>query len=275
MDAPRNQIFSPSSLNELFSIWKQFPEAVPFAGGTTIACGQEKEAFNLPPKILCLDKLAELKRITRTERYLEIGSMVKLNNVIWLGKIVPEIITKCLENMAGTQLRNIATVGGNICCRNFDLTTPMIALDAHYELRSAQTSRWISASRFYSLTEPENPDSMELLTRIRVPLDQWDYAVYRKFKNQEIENSENAVFLMKVQKNILTDIRVIYKAGTIFRNKNGEAVLIGVRMPLARKNAADFIENWKIYLAQQKEISDFSKMKLLNLITLHVYDLCE
>jgi CO/xanthine dehydrogenase FAD-binding subunit len=250
-----NQVFFPLNFQELFSAWSRFPEAVPFAGGAELIRGQGKRAPVLPKTILSLEKLEELSRITRTERYLEIGAMVRLNEIIRLGKIVPDVLTQCLMGIAGPQLRNIATIGGNICnpSRRSDTAAPMIALDAHYELRSAQAVRWISASRFSSLAGSSTMASKELLTRIRIPLEQWNYSLCRKFNIRGGgEPGDIIVFILRNQKNILEDMRVVFSGDSVLREKNSEALLIGKKLPLDRKDAHAFVERWKAYLEAAK-----------------------
>jgi len=277
MEAPLNQVIFPGSFQELFAAWNRFPNAVPYAGGTNLIGRQEKNVLDLPPVFLCLDKIEELHRITRTEHYLEIGSMVKLNRLLRLGKIVPAVLISCLENIAGVQLRNIATIGGNICStsRLLDLPAPLTALDAQYEFRnSINMTRWVSASRFHS-EDNTTLENQELLTRIRLPLHQWDYSVYKKFCCVDFLNTEALVFLARTQKNILSDIRVVYKASSIYRNKDGEDILNGKYLPLGRKTADDFIQNWHEFLAQKQEISDFSGNSLINSIEENVFNLSE
>jgi CO/xanthine dehydrogenase FAD-binding subunit len=275
MAAPLNQVFFPSGFQELFSAWNRFPGAVPYAGGTGLIRGQGREILELPSIILSLDKLEELQRITRTERYLEIGAMVRLNQIIRLGKIVPEALTRCLEGISGPQLRNIATIGGNICYpgRRLDSSAPLVALDAQYELRGAQSSRWISAARFSSLPGPTALNPQELLTRIRVPLDQWDYATYKKFLGRG--GGDAVVFMVKTQKNVLTDIRVVYKTDVILRDKNSEAILIGKHLPLSRRVAGEFVENWQVFLSGIQDLDELAKRELLNYVALNVYNLSE
>jgi CO/xanthine dehydrogenase FAD-binding subunit len=278
MDAPLDRIIIPLSLQELFSIWNRFPDAIPYAGGTNINVKQDKKNANGNPIFLCIDKLTELHRITRTEHYLEIGSMVKLNKLISLGKIVPEVLRTCLEFIAGVQLRNIATIGGNICstANLFDIPAPLVALDAQYEFRnSSNSARWVSAGRFHSATDQTSKNNQELLTRIRLPLHQWDYAVYKKFNRDDYLNSEAIVFLANTKKNILSEIRVVYKAGTILRNKTSEDIINGKHLPLSLKTADDYIENWKEFLKQKPDISEFTKSTLLNSIQENIYNLSE
>jgi len=266
MAAPLSQVFYPSDFQELFSTWENFPDAVPYAGGTGLIYEQGRRIPVLPRYIISLDEMEELRKISRTERYLEIGAMVKLNQIIRLGKIVPEALTRCLQIIAGPQIRNIATIGGNICfpSRRLDASAPMIALDAQYELRTAQSARWIPASRFSSLPEgypvPDRPRlgfpgpaalaNQELLTRIRVPLEPWTFTWYRKFRTAgSNEAGAGILFIMKNQKDILTNIRIVYSGPTILREKNSETMFLGKRLPLERKDADAFVNCWKSYLA--------------------------
>jgi len=277
MDAPLNQVLIPANFQELFSAWNRFPKAVLYAGGTNLIGRQEKNILNLPPVLISLDKIAELQRITRTEHYLEIGSMVKLNKLLSLGKTVPEVLRVCIENIAGVQLRNIATIGGNICSKRLlNVPTPLIALEAQYELRNnPNSSRWVSASRFHSVSEDTSIENQELLTRIRLPLHQWDYAVYRKFNGNDYFDNEALVFIAKTKKRILSEIRVVYKAGQILRYKTAENILNGKNLPLNRKTADDFIENWREFLNNKREISNFTKNTILYNIQENVYNLSE
>jgi CO/xanthine dehydrogenase FAD-binding subunit len=276
MAAPLNQVFFPASFQELFSAWSRFPDASPYAGGTGILQGQGGHSLALPPIILSLDKLDELRRINRSERFLEIGAMVTLNQILRLGKIVPDALIQCIQNIAGAQTRNLATIGGNICfpLRRLDAAAPLTALDAQYELRSAQSSRWISASRFSPLPGPTALDSQELLTRIRIPLDEWDYSVYRKFAIRDLPGRA-ALFIMKTQKDVLTGLRVVYKMDTVLRDKNSEDILVGKHLPLSRKIAAEFTSAWETFLAGIEDMDALSRQELLNFIELNVYNLSE
>jgi CO/xanthine dehydrogenase FAD-binding subunit len=245
MAEPLNQVFFPDSFQDLFAAWTRFPDAIPFAGGTEIIRNQGTVSLDLPQTILSLDKIDELGRITRTERYLEIGAMVKLSEIVRLGKIVPEALTRCIEGISGPQLRDLATLGGNICVKNrrLDISAPLVALDAIYDLRSAQTARWISAARFSSSPGAPALNPQELLTRIRIPLEQWNYTAYRKFGSRNAGTDSGVmVFILKSQKTTLTDIRLVFAGEDILRDKSAETTLNGKHLPLSRRDAADFVE---------------------------------
>jgi CO/xanthine dehydrogenase FAD-binding subunit len=271
-----NMAFSPSNYAEFFSVWNRYPQSVLYAGGTALIRKQGRQILDLPPVILSLEKLEEMHRISRSERYMEIGAAVKLSQIIDLGKSVPAVLRRCLESIAGQQLRNMATIGGNLCFSDgyLDSAAALIALDAQYELRNAQSSRWIAASRFSSVPGMTALDPQELLTKIRVPLDDWDYSAYKKYAGQGIY-SKVIVFLAKTQKDILNDIRIVCKTAALIRNKDSESILVGKRLPLNHRIAADFIESWKDHLSRIQDVDEISQKELVNFIEINVNNLSE
>jgi CO/xanthine dehydrogenase FAD-binding subunit len=272
-----NQVFVPRSFNELFNAWTRFPEAVPFAGGTQIIRGQADSKLSLPKTILSLSEVPELRRMSRTEQYLEIGAMVKLRDIVRLGKIVPEALTRSLEGIAGPQLRGLATLGGNICSagHRLDCAAPLIALDAAYELRGAQNSRWVSASRFSS---PDGPalKARELLTRVRIPLDQWDFSACRKFGDRD-SGAEGGVlvFIMKNRKNILSCLRVVFAGECVLRDRNAESFLTGKRLPLSPREAQEFSAQWRQSLREAERPSPLIRSEILGYIETLIYNLAD
>jgi CO/xanthine dehydrogenase FAD-binding subunit len=266
----------PSGYSELFNAWNRYPGAVPYAGGTGLIREQGRPILELPSIILSLERLEEMRRINRSERYLEIGAMAKLSQIIDLGKIVPTALRHCLESIAGPQLRNMATIGGSLCFRGgrLDSSAALMALDAQYELRNTQSSRWISASRFFAVSDLSALKAQELLTRIRIPLDTWDYSAYKKFAGQA-SNSKVAVFLAKTQKNVLSDIRIVYKTDTLWRNKDSESILAGKQLPLNHRIAADFIKNWETFVSGLHNVDELSRKELVNFIEININNLSD
>jgi len=271
-----NLAFFPSSYSELFIAWNRYPRAVPYAGGTALIREQGRRILELPSIILSLEKLEEMRRISRSERYMEIGAMAKLSRIIGFGKLVPATLRYCLESIAGPQLRNMATIGGNLCFSGgcLDASAALTALDAQYELRSAQSSRWIAASRFFTAPGQTALKPQELLTRIRVPLDDWDYSIYKKFEGQA-DQSKSIVFLARTQKNVLSDIRIVCKTDIPRRNKESESLLAGKHLPLGRRIAADFIESWNVFLASLPNVDEFSRQEMFNFIEMNIFNLSE
>jgi hypothetical protein len=288
MDAAYSQVFCPASIAELFAVWKRCPDARLFAGGTTFLVEENGRALYPPPNIISLGKIEELKKISRTERYLEIGAMVHSAQVLDLRKIVPGILSKTLEANSTPQLRNIETLGGAICDpKQNHIAASMVALDARYEIRdAAQTSTWVSAIRFAAsrlparcqtpvsdttVSPPVAPQVSQkppvpplvsdtafpvprhsLLVRVRLPLEQWDYSLNRKFDAALPDDPSECycVFLARIQKNILSDIRMVFAIRQdsgetiILRDKNSELTLSGKKLPLDKKVVTQYTGLW-------------------------------
>ncbi|MDR0389258.1 MAG: FAD binding domain-containing protein [Spirochaetaceae bacterium] len=270
MDALYSQVFFPKTLGELFASWNRFPNAVPFAGGTGIIYGQEKRSLSLPSNIIALDRLDELRHITRTERYLEIGAMVRLSDILKLGKVLPQILREALSRTANPQIRNIATIGGNICYSDWklDAACALVALDAQYELRTGASSRWISATRFSASTEEKKLNRQELFTRLRIPLEHWDYTVYRKFNANQFGTAYTGAtaFVARIQKNILSEVRLVFSGETMLRDKDSEAILTGKLLPLGKREGKAFVELWEEYIAAAPVPNAVLKTWIINFI---------
>jgi CO/xanthine dehydrogenase FAD-binding subunit len=156
-------------------------------------------------------------------------------------------------------------------------TAPLIALDARYELRTTLTARWISATRFSSVPGPLAFNPQELLTRIRIPLEQWNYSLFKHFTDFYPENAMGAsiVFITRIQKNILTDLRVVFAGETVIRDKNSEAFLSGKHLPLDRRDITHFIELWRAFLSAVDTPGIMMKAKILNFIGEAVMELAD
>ena len=265
------QIFYPTGIQELFNRWSLYPDGVLYAGGTSFLRNQAGKMPELPSAILSLEGIEDLKKISRTERYIEIGSMVKLGKILDLGKIVPDVLKRCIENISSLHVRNMATIGGNICLPAMDCSAVLTALDASYEFKNPQSSRWIPASRFAMLNGANNH---ELLTRIRIPLDTWDFSAYHKFAWQG-NRSRTAIFMAKTQKNLLSDIRIFYKTASIIRDKIGESILIGKGLPLNRRIINEFIAHWDSYFCSKENVDELSRKEFENFIEVNIEKLSE
>jgi hypothetical protein len=296
-----SQVFFPKNIADLFAAWGRFPEGRLFAGGGSFLREQSTSGLELPQNIISLEKLEELDRIGRTERYLDIGAMASFSRLLELGKIVPEALRKALLDIRSPQARNLITLGGAVCNGNArPLHAVMLAMDAQYEFRAAAAPpRWISAARFSQVEGGVAVvGSHELLTRIRIPLDEWDYSLCKNFppafsapQNGRAGCSRAfAVFLARIQKNILSALRVVIQVATddgagrsaneaqgrLYRDKNSELFLTGKKLPLAQKDAAHFSALWRDYLAAAATApSPFMARNLEAFIAAAVSDLAE
>ncbi|MDD3996355.1 MAG: FAD binding domain-containing protein, partial [Sphaerochaetaceae bacterium] len=74
-------IHVPKSMTDLLSATSRFPNAIYWAGGTYIMSRHDYYPTKDSNDIISLNEIPDLKRINRTDRYLEIGSMVTISQL--------------------------------------------------------------------------------------------------------------------------------------------------------------------------------------------------
>jgi CO/xanthine dehydrogenase FAD-binding subunit len=241
-----SQIIYPSTLQEFFNALNRADGTDIFAGSVCQTPDRGAFALAVPDRIISADRIAELHSINRTERFIELGPMVKLHQILRLGKIVPEALRQSLDILYTALQRGILSIGGEICRprQAEPLAAALTALGVRYELRAHTQARWISAIR---LTGPGKQDifyPQEILYRIRIPLEQWDFTLCRRFDPVNGNEGGLIVFLARIQNDILSDVRIVFSGASVIRNNNREIALIGQKLPLPKKEAAAFAGLW-------------------------------
>ncbi len=261
----------PENTSELLSLRKKHPEAVIYSGGTEITLKSNTKHLQFPPVVLYTGYIDELKKMKKTERYLEIGACTAINKIIDKGKrVIPEILLKSLESVNPPNFRNITTIGGFICSstnRN-SVFTVLAILDARLEIRSAASSRWIGINQLFSegiLTLA--PD--EILLRIRIFLKDYTYNFYREVENSNV-SEEKITFsaLVNSPKDNISFMKFVFSISSseIIRDKEIESELVGLGLPLNRKTMDITINHFSDRLSKKyKNISDYQKYIVLNL----------
>lgn len=249
MAAHDTHIFSPQGLQELFSALKSYPDAVLWAGGTLLLHGQGERLLSLPRTLISLQGIGELKSISRTERYLEVGAMATIGRLLKLDKILPPLLIDVLRKLASPHIRNLATIGGNLACqdRRLDLYGPLTALDALVELRSVSTTRWLPLSRFAPGAGLTALNSGEIITRVRIPLEPWTQHIYHKTGSQHwlSDTSATLTLLARTHKEIISDIHFVYAGKSLVRDRELENQVAGKTLPLSRREARSWAEKWR------------------------------
>ncbi len=132
---------------------------------------------NESPDIINLANVAELKRIYRTDKYLEIGATVTFDVMLTVGKqVLPNLLQATLEKSGSTIVRRQMSIGGAICTPDVRLPLPvsLCALEAEVEIRTcagAKTqTRWAPIERLYDRKGAFLLKRNELVSRIRLAL---------------------------------------------------------------------------------------------------------
>jgi xanthine dehydrogenase small subunit len=134
--------FNPGSLNAFFVRLLEHPEAKLICGGTDVSLSVTKR-FEALPLVISLEGIAELRAIRREAGGMTLGATAPLSEVHDAVRADFPALDKMLRVFASRQIKNRATLGGNLCSASpiGDLAPVLLALGARVRLLSRRGER--------------------------------------------------------------------------------------------------------------------------------------
>lgn len=196
----------------------------------------------IPDKFVSIRQISELCKIDRHESYIDVGPGVTLGALLNLGpNHLPKVLYEALISIANPNVRNIATIGGNILEPNQKLTlfAPLLALDARLDIESEIEKKSITLQNFKSLPEGF------ILRNIHIPLLDGDISIFKRLgpENSINENSASFAFIAETEKDAISSIALSFAGPFAFRNKTFESSLIGYHLPLTKEDVSEIQKN--------------------------------
>jgi len=158
----------PKSLKEALQLKKTISGAKFISGGTDLLV-QIKNRELQPPTLISLRSIPELATI-EINGGARIGALATISDIIQhheLGHSYP-VLVEAAKRLGSVQIRNVATIGGNLCnCSpSADMALPLLVLEAKVRLQTAKASREIPLEEFFKGPGESCLSSDEILTDI-------------------------------------------------------------------------------------------------------------
>ena len=249
------------------------------AGCTGVNYSASPAFLSYPDSILSVRRIVEFKQIIKTERSIEFGAGVTLSQIENLTQKFPKVLHDAVCTIANRQVRNIATIGGNVCTQPMKMTTfaPLLALNAKLVLRAGTERMHIDThhpsteTQILPLSQFDAVPAGYFLTRIRVPLEEWDVSIFKRTgpKNEISPLSASYVFLSNTKKNFLADLRLAFCGVFSFRNRELENSIIGSKLPLPQKSVQTFTEKAAAYFDEDVKEGTYNpvlRAQFINLV---------
>jgi xanthine dehydrogenase FAD-binding subunit len=136
----------PKDLSEAMDAFATAPRPLlPIAGGTDLLLDLEQGRHAPVQTLIDVTSIAELNCLEITGDELFIGASVPVNRIVLdpLAVTHAQALTEACDLIAGPQVRNVATLGGNVAhaLPAADGTIALLALDAQVEIASAMGTR--------------------------------------------------------------------------------------------------------------------------------------
>jgi len=251
MYIPEFTYHKPVTLQEACTLLENKENAAVIAGGTDVLV-EIKKGLRHNDNIISLSGIKELKILKESKKHLVIGAAVT-HNQIKNSKFIKEKFPALAEaaSLIGTdQVRNTATVGGNLCtgASCCDMAPILIASDASAEIISAKGKRIVQLKDFFIFHKETSIRNGELMTKIIVPnIKPGTGVCFKKFGLREASSISVASVsaYIKVKDGVCIDSRIVIgavapipkiseKASNILNNtkfieiKEGSSVLVKV-----------------------------------------------
>ncbi len=163
----------PKSIEEAISLCQRYGERARYIAGATDLMVKIKDRQIRPEYLISLKGIPGLDQITFEQGTLRIGALVthrrlELSLVIW--KHFP-ILLDAVENIGSVQIRNVATLGGNIvnAVPSADGATPLIALGAKVRLVGPNGEREMAIETIFTGPGQTLLEHGEILCEFIVP----------------------------------------------------------------------------------------------------------
>lgn len=164
--------FQPNNVAEAKILLSKHTNSNLLAGGTDLLLDFRRDK-EVPQYIIDMSKISELKCINEDDSEITIGSMVTFTQVRENMSIKNNFnsIIECAKSMGSPQIRNGATVGGNIIngAAAADIVPCIISLDGILVFESIDSFRKVSCEDYYREYSVEEIKENEILTKIIIP----------------------------------------------------------------------------------------------------------
>lgn len=242
-------VFKALSLSEALGI-RRDQKVIPFAGGTDLmvryrSWSGTNPVFDRP--VLLIGDIEGLKTIRADKDWLIIGSSATLTELLE-AQAIPQDLKSVLIQMASPAVRNVATIGGNICNASpaADTLPYLYATDATVYLQNQTSFREIPIRDFILGPGHTVLAEDELLVSIRIPLKNYDFTQYRKVGTRKANALTKVSFFGIAAKkdDYLTEVHMSLGAvgPTVVRSLAAEQILKGlakVEIPTVRDAVQD------------------------------------
>ncbi len=166
------EYYQPESLPEAFTLMEKFKGRAGYiAGGTDVIAGIKQKVVQ-PDALISLRGIGALKNI-RHNGGLSLGSMTLLRDIERDSRILrgcPGLV-QAVSVLANPQIRNVATIGGNLCnaAPSADCAPPLMVMDGSLILEGPGGQREVLIDDFFKGPGENCLDGAEVLTEIHIP----------------------------------------------------------------------------------------------------------
>ncbi len=240
----KKQYFAPRSLQSLLKLTAEYPEATLVAGATDVGLWVTKQHQTLQT-IIALNEVDELAAVDTKDDLIDIGATATYAEAHQALTRWHTDAGEVVRRLGSTQIRNSATIGGNIANGSpiGDGAPLLIAGGATLVLAHANGRREMPLEDFFIAYGEQDLRPGEIVERIRLPR-LGDDVFYRAYKiSKRFDQDISAIcgaFALEIKNGVVISARIAYggMAETPKRAVSCENALTGMPCSLASAEIA-------------------------------------
>jgi xanthine dehydrogenase FAD-binding subunit len=180
-------LYEAKSIENAIELLQQHPEAHIIAGGSDVLI-EIRDGKKVGCTLVSIQKLDELRGVSLDKNdAIRIGPLSSFSHLASdpvIQKHIP-VLGEAGETIGGPQLRNIATIGGNVCngVTSADSASTLMAWEAIMEYRGPDGIRLVPVKEHYVSAGKTALGHDEILQAIIIPKESWEncYGNYIKY----------------------------------------------------------------------------------------------
>ena len=242
--------YIPQTLKEALEVLNAH-DCYIMAGGTDLMVVKHQRSGLIPnfDKDVCyISNLEELQYIFEDEKGVHIGAGTKFSD-IEENELVPEIIKQIIHELASPNIRNMATMAGNIANASpaGDSIVGLYLLDAELELVNINGSRMMPIKDFIFGVRKIHREKNELIKEIFIPHHDDLNTYWRKVGSRAAESISKITFAggYEVENGRVKDLRMAFGSVSItcVRDRKVEEKYIGMSVEELHNHVEDVLED--------------------------------
>ena len=172
-------LYKANDIEEALRLKVKYPDATLFAGGSDVVVALQKDTIT---DLIDISHLSSLNFIKEDNHKIEIGALTTINTLLQNDEIKKHLplLNQVAQTFASHQIRNIATLGGNIINDSpvADFIAPLIVLGTTVKLVSLQGERVIPLEQLFDGYKSLTLEN-EILISFEIPIQEGKF-YYRK-----------------------------------------------------------------------------------------------
>lgn len=232
--------YNAKSVEEAAALLKEHPGTRIISGGSDVLI-KIREGKMAGTSLVCIRDIKEIQGVSKKDNgdiYIGAGTTFShITNDPIIQECIP-VLGEAVDQVGGPQIRNIGTIGGNICngAVSADSAPTVFSLNAFLRIEDGNGGRTVPVKEFYLGPGRVDLKRGEILTHVIIPAEEYQgyrghYIKYSMRKAMDIATlSCSVVSRVNMEKNILEDVRITFgvAAPVPFRCEKTEAALKGM-----------------------------------------------